>query len=281
MTWHDALTGYRQWMQAGGRRPGTIRLRLHYLHALSQAHPEGPMHLTPADLIAWMASQHGWAPETRKSARAALCNFYRWAALMGHIQASPADALPHVLVPHTAPQPAPEDIIDSALARASQRDRLMLLLASRAGLRRGEIATLEWADITGTVLLVRQGKGGRQRVVPLSPMLRAELDDERGRRARGMLGTGWRYRVDPSSSWVFPAQAGGHMSPDTAGAVITRCLRVGTAHALQRRFATCAYAGTRDLRAVQELLGHSSPETTARYVAVGMDDLEAAVEAAA
>jgi site-specific recombinase XerD len=41
-----------------------------------------------------------------------------------------------------------------------------------------------------------------------------------------------------------------------------------TAHQLRHRFATAAYAHQRDLRAVQELLGHASPATTARYTAV-------------
>lgn len=54
-----------------------------------------------------------------------------------------------------------------------------------------------------------------------------------------------------------------------------------TTHTLRHRFATVSYAGTRDLLAVQELLGHSRPETTRGYVQLPQDALRAAVAAAA
>jgi len=52
-------------------------------------------------------------------------------------------------------------------------------------------------------------------------------------------------------------------------------------HGLRHRFATRAYARSRDLRAVQELLGHASPAITQRYVAVSDMNLRAAMNAAA
>ena len=274
------MPSYSTWLKAGNRSPGTIRLRTYYLNRLACVHAD-PWGVTPDQLAAWLA-QPDWSPQTRKSARAALVGFYRWATLTGRLDTSPADALLPVLVPRR-PVTVPDDqLIDAALAVASQRDRLMILLGSRAGLRRAEIAGLAWDDITDTALVVRAGKGGHARVVPLSTQLRHELDAERCRRRRGELGTGWRYQVDPGSRWVFPAQRGGPMSPDTVGAIITRALNtVETSHGLRRRFATRAYRGTRDIRAVQELLGHASVATTQRYVATGRDDLVAAVDAAA
>ena len=50
-------------------------------------------------------------------------------------------------------------------------------------------------------------------------------------------------------------------------------------HQLRHRFATRAYSATRDLFAVQRLLGHASPNTTQRYVATTPDDLRHAVNA--
>ena len=278
--WSLAIDSYTQWMRAGNRRDGTIRLRLHYIHGFAASLEVGPWQAEPQELIDWLAAPQ-WSGETQKSARVSVRSFYRWAVVTGKIERSPAEALLPVIVAKRAPVVPREDAIDVALSKASQRDRLMLLLGSRAGLRRAEIAGLPWSEITMRRLRVVDGKGGRQRIVPLSAQLSAELRDERERRLAGVVGSGWRYRVDPGSPWVFPSQKGGHMSPDTVGGIITRCLTDVTPHGLRRRFATRAYKGTLDIRAVQELLGHSSPETTARYVGVDQDELVAAVDAAA
>lgn len=159
----------------------------------------------------------------------------------------------------------------------------MLLLAAYAGLRRGEIAGLAWADIdTDNDLIQVTGKGRHQRVVPLSPVVRDALTAERYRRRTGQFGPGWRFTPDPRSPFVFPGRSEGHMSPDSVGAILTGILGSGwTAHTLRHRFGTTAYKKTKDLRAVQELLGHSKPETSARYAAVDADDLRAAVLAVA
>ena len=68
------------------------------------------------------------------------------------------------------------------------------------------------------------------------------------------------------------------MSVGNVTARLSRLLGPGhTAHSLRHRFGTRAYAGAFDLRAVQELLGHASPATTARYVAVPSENLVNAV----
>lgn len=104
------------------------------------------------------------------------------------------------------------------------------------------------------------GKGGKDRVLPLTTDLRRELE----RRPRG---------------WLFPGRFTGHVHPSTVQKRVREAAGVAP-HAHRHRFGTRAYAGTRDLRAVQTLLGHASPETTQVYVAVTGDGLAAAVEAA-
>lgn len=116
------------------------------------------------------------------------------------------------------------------------------------------------------------GKGGRQRIVPAHPLIVEQVDAELDRRRGGRTGTGWRLaseRIAADDS-LFPGQhPGTHVQPCVVGDALSTLLGDGwTAHTLRHRFATRAYAPTRDLRAVQELLGHSSPQTTARYTAV-------------
>lgn len=94
----------------------------------------------------------------------------------------------------------------------------------------------------------------------------------------------YRYgTADKSGSeWVFPGRWSGHTSPETVGAALGDLLGAGwSAHSLRHRFATLAYRAQRDLLTVQRLLGHSKPETTARYAEPPEDAAQAAVMAAA
>lgn len=142
----------------------------------------------------------------------------------------------------------------------------MLLLAALAGLRRSEIAKVHTQDIRrdafGAGMLRVRGKGDKEREIPIHPALMVLLD-----------------RLEPGC-WAFPGQIDGHVSPDWVGTVIRRRLGGGwTAHTLRHSFASRAYAVERDLRAVQELLGHSKPETTAIYTAIPAGALVRAVNA--
>jgi integrase len=147
----------------------------------------------------------------------------------------------------------------------------MLRLAGEAGLRRAEVAQVHHRDLSagldGASLLVH-GKGGKLRVVPISESLAAAL---RAAHTPGM----------PEDSWLFPTGLGGHLSPDVVGRLVARALPDGwTMHTLRHRFGTRAYRGTRNLRAVQVLLGHESIATTERYTAVDDAEIRAAMIAA-
>ena len=77
---------------------------------------------------------------------------------------------------------------------------------------------------------------------------------------------------------AFPGRFGGHMHPQSLNKVITRVTGCNP-HSLRHAAATAAYEGTHDLRAVQEFLGHSSLETTQRYLHVRADQIRAAASA--
>lgn len=254
MTSNDAghhpslLPAYREWLRAADRPESTVQLRCYHITRL--ARDLAPvLALSTDDLIAWLASKE-WGTETRRSYRASLRSYYRWAHVAGHIGADPAAALPQIRPRAGLPRPASEQTILKALSRADDRERLMVMLGAQAGLRRAEIAAVHTRDVVedldGWSLRVK-GKGRRERLVPL----RAEL-------ARAL-------RSQPDG-WVFPSPAGGHLTPAHVGKLMSALLGPGvTSHQLRHRFATKAYAVDHDLFAVQQLLGHAKPETTMIY----------------
>lgn len=84
------------------------------------------------------------------------------------------------------------------------------------------------------------------------------------------------------NGFIFPGQDNGHVSPAWLGRLVSRAMPAGvTMHALRHRFTTRAYRQTRDLVALQKVLGHSSPETTLVYLQLADDALRRVVEAAA
>lgn len=259
-TWDAAVPLYLDALRAAHRSPGTINLHRHYLRHLARFCPR-PWSATPATLRRALAAPR-WSAETRKSARGAIVGFYRWAHLAGYLDQDPAFGLPPVSVPPGVPRPTPELVLARALRGAETRERIMLLLAAHAGLRCGEIARVHRSDWAEPLLHV-VGKGGRARSVPVEhpELVRA---------------------ITRADGWLFPGQIDGHLAPATVSVLLSRALPDGwTGHTLRHRFATRAYAGTRDLLAVGRALGHSRPETTQRYVQLPHDALLDVVRAAA
>lgn len=260
--WTQAIADYTAHLSASGAPAGTVRLRHHYLRNLAlQCAGTDPWSVTLDDLVRFVG-RNDWSAETRKSARGSVRSFYTWAEITERITTNPARRLPSVRIPLGVPKPTPLSLVRHAISAASERDKLMVMLAVLAGLRRAEIASVHtsdlFEDLVGTSLRVT-GKGGRTRNIPLDVDLAAQL-------------------LARPAGFVFPGRIEGHLSPDRVGKVLKNLLGDGwSGHSLRHRFATSAYAVDHDLFAVQRLLGHSKPETTARYTAIPDESLRAAV----
>ena len=215
MEWTQALPQWRAWLTAAGRPATTTRLRIYQMTRFAADHPR-PWAVTTDQIIEWLAA-HDWSAESRRSYRSALVTFYRWGVDEGHLLASPADRIPAVRPARHAPRPAPETVVQAAILTADSRTRLMLSLAARCGLRRGEISRLHSRDLMagpgGAWSLRVHGKGDKIRVIPCGSAIADEI------RAR-------------PSGWVFPGVVGWHLSADRVGAhVAGSAARVDGAHA--------------------------------------------------
>lgn len=277
--WVDAIDGWALWMDARGRAAGSIRQMRWLLRDLATTYANrSPWRLTTEDLYTWYAKP-SWGSKTRHGARSTVRSFYGWACKAGRTKRNPALDLEPVTTQKSLPRPAPEDVIEAALAAADDRMRLMIALGAYAGLRDAEIAGLRWDDITGEQLAVT-GKGNKRRNISMHKAVVAPLlASERERRDRGEAGVGFA-RTAAGSAFVFPGRFGGPISPSRVSQLLSAALGPGySGHQLRHRFATRVLDATGDLASVQELLGHASPETTRIYSKVSTRRLSQAVNA--
>lgn len=159
------------------------------------------------------------------------------------------------------------------------RDRAMIALMVWAGLREGEVIDLEVADIViserkGEVI-IRNGKGGKRRTVPLNKDARSALD-------------AW-IQIGPKGSKLFVGKQGlpmGVRGIQHRVHEIAMDARIGHVAPHQLRHTFCkrmlnvngSILGSASLIVVADLAGHSSLDTTRRYVQPGQDELAAALE---
>lgn len=149
------------------------------------------------------------------------------------------------------------------------RDRAFLMTTYAAGLRLSEAIALQTTDLDRALmqLRVRHGKGGKERVLPLSPRLLQELHDYwLAQRSK---------RPGHDSPWLFLGTKLNHpINKATGQNIYYRAVkksgvrRKGGIHLLRHSFATHCIESGLELTLVQRLLGHSSLLTTARYLHV-------------
>lgn len=176
-------------------------------------------------------------------------------------------------------RPRPEHRLPSVLSReevkqvitapANIKHRTMLSLIYACGLRRGELLSLKPGDIDSRrrLLIVRQSKGNRDRVVPISGKVIEMLREY--------------YRSYRPKTWLFEGErAGQQYSPASLQKVLKQSVRKAginkpvTLHWLRHSYATHLLESGTDLRYIQELLGHKSSKTTEIYTHVSVSSIQ-------
>jgi integrase/recombinase XerC len=232
--------------------------------------------LSTADFRSWLARRAGGRLARSSTARAmsTLRSFFRFLDRTGRVKTAALKGVRTPKVPRLVPRPlAEEDALtlmgaaddeDSQAPWIAKRDTALMLLLYGAGLRIGEALGLTQRDAPKGPSLTVTGKGNKQRVVPILPVIAEAVAAYRDAcpieaDANGPLFLGARgKRLNPGvvqrRMRTLRAQLG---LPETA-----------TPHALRHSFATHLLSAGGDLRTIQELLGHASLSTTQRYTGV-------------
>lgn len=144
----------------------------------------------------------------------------------------------------------------------NRKHRLIMALAYAAGLRVSEVVNLQVRDIdfNALTLVVRQGKGKRDRLTVLSRNIITDLIE--------------MMEGKDGKDFVFESERGGKLAVTTIQKVFSQCLKKSgikkqaTFHSLRHSFATHLLENGTDVRYVQELLGHQNIRTTQIYTQV-------------
>jgi integrase/recombinase XerC len=235
--------------------------------------------------LAALAKDHGRRSQGR--ALSALRTFFRWACRVGEAATNPAQRVRTPKAPQLLPRHLRPGEIEALLAAPAgdepmaQRDRAILELLYATGLRVAELVGLDWRDLELKERVLRTvGKGGKERMVPFGRPAQAALRAWRGGwsalRERHAAGSPGLSAEEP----LFVNLRGERLTDRSVRRILDRYVdATATAagvhpHTLRHTFATHLLEGGADLRAIQELLGHSSLSTTQRYTHVDIERLQ-------
>ena len=240
------------------------------------------------DLRAFIKAAHGAGLSPRTTARrlSALRQYHRFLFREGLRSGDPTAAIESPRQGRSLPKVLSEAEVEHLLLEVrrmpgpeGRRLTALVELLYATGLRVSELVglPLSAAQRDPRVLIVR-GKGGRERMVPLSEAAREALRDYLGERPR-FLGSG------APSKWLFPSRgASGHLTRHRVGQLLKRlALDAGLApekvspHVLRHAFASHLLDHGADLRSVQKMLGHADISTTQIYTHVLSERLKTLV----
>jgi integrase/recombinase XerC len=276
-----SLERYLDWLRVErGLSPHTLRAYGAELRSLAaflaeRSDAEDPLRRAElAGLRAYLASRPPCSHATSARRVAALRGYYRHLVREELRPDDPSSRLASPKVPRHLPRFLQVDEASELVENPTQqgwfrlRNQALLELAYGGGLRASELASLDRGDLDlgERLVLVRAGKGRKQRRVPFGPpaaqALRCWLDERE------------LTRDQP----LFLNRHGGRLSVRAIHRIVRDAgVNNGVVgvhpHALRHSFATHLLSGGADLRSIQELLGHASLSTTQRYTHVSAEQL--------
>jgi len=255
----DELTRMEQQLRVQRYSWNTIKTYKHFFALLLGYYPDrDPSSLEKQDILTFLlksSEEKNWSSSTQNQAVNAVKFYYE--KVLGHsrtfydLRPRKEKKLPGVF--------SEQEVQRLFTSVRNQKHRTILMLIYSGGLRIGESIRLRKEDIffDRKTIFIKAGKGKKDRYTVLSDKMIVQLKD-------------YLESYQPAY-WLFEGQDGGQYSARSIQAVFRRAVKASgvnpysTVHTLRHSFATHLLEHGMDLRYIQELLGHSSSETTQIY----------------
>lgn len=230
--------------------------------------------ITEADLHEFLAALHEVGIQPRSQARivSGIRSFFHFLKFEGYLETNPAQLLEQPRIGRHLPDVLTveeidkmESIIDTSTYEG-QRNKAIIETMYSCGLRVSELVGLKMSHIyADEEYIIVEGKGNKQRMVPISPTAISEI----------LNYLEWRNKMDVkkgSEDILFLNRRGAKLSRVMVFYIVKDlCEQCGiqkniSPHTLRHSFATHLLEGGANLRAIQQMLGHESITTTEIYV---------------
>lgn len=222
----------------------------------------------------------GNAPASRARKLSSVRAFYKWATDASIMDKSPMNGIDMPKIPYKEPKVMDmgdvREVISATNNSTSReakceagRDNAILTLMFSTGVRRAEVTEIKLNDVTmdeSSILI--HGKGNKERVVYFNDSAANVLQDYLDE---------YRNNLKPAvtSEYLFVSKRSEKLNVSSINRIVNKYFEAAgvkekgfTAHSTRKVFATTVYQNTKDLMTVQNLLGHSNPQTTMRYIGI-------------
>ena len=268
----DVVEEFETYLDLEGKSPNTVRMYSYYVRRYLEW--GGALNARSALRFLARLRREGYSNRSLNLVVQALRAYFRFE---GYDEE--AEKLKPPKVPRSLPKALTREEVKrllSVIPLTRKRDRLIVLLLYGAGLRVSELCNLKRddVDLERGIIVVRGGKGAKDRVVPIPEFLVKEIRsylETRSDSSEYLLVEERRKekdRLSPKTVWYLLKKYG-----KRAGVEVTP-------HRLRHSFATHMLERGVDIRAIQELLGHSNLSTTQIYTKVTVEHLRKAQEKA-
>lgn len=288
------LDRYAAFLRLEGKSALTIQayrsdldqLYSHLVHDLGIHNPHSEQ-ITPMHIRSFMRSLHAKNDSNRSISRktSALNSFFLWLKHNDRITHNPMDKIKRPKYSNKLPNFFSEEEISELLRipdldnKFGIRNRAMLELLYSSGLRAAELASIRMQDLDLKKGLIRvTGKGNKQRIVPVGKHACAAISD--------YLPIRQSLLSPDSKDTLFLSKSGKALDSRQIYILLQKYIRLianqkgYSPHTLRHSFATHLLERGADLRAIQEMMGHTNLSTTEIYTHVTLEDIKNAYQKA-